>query len=414
MDMWCNRRVEFSSTRTRASLLHVDMDAFFVSVELLERPDLLGKPVAAAHDTPRSVVSSASYEARHFGVRSAMPVARAKQLCPNLTLIPPTFDKYRRASREVMAIFREFTPLVEPLSIDEAFLDVEGAVRLFGEPREIARAVRERVRELTGLPASVGLAGTKFVAKLASQRAKPDGLLEVPPERTLEFLHPLPVSAMWGVGAATERLLRGRAIHTVGDLAEVPMSALRTLVGDASAQRLHDLAQGRDTREVQTTRVEKSIGHEETFATDVRDPGTLETELLRLSTRVGERLRQHGVEARTISLKVRWANFDTVTRSRTLGEPTDATQRIYRTVRELFETLGVAGRAVRLIGVRSEQLQPAGGGAAALWDEDESWRAVDQAVDEVREKFGGAGLGPARLLQSRGEVVDPRSLEDPG
>nr|WP_272928784.1 DNA polymerase IV [Leucobacter aridicollis] len=403
--------------RETASILHVDMDAFFVSVELLDRPELRGLPVAAAHDTSRSVVSSASYEARKFGVRSAMPIARARQLCPQIVFVTPVFEKYRVASRAVMGIFREFTPLVEPLSIDEAFLDVAGSVGLFGQPIEIARQIKERVFQETRLPLSVGLAGTKFVAKLASQRAKPEGILEIPPARTLEFLQPLPIKAMWGVGAATERALKTRAIHTVGDLAREPLASLRQIVGNASAERLHDLANGRDARDVETTRVEKSIGHEETFAVDVADTGELERELLRLSTRTSERLRDAGLEARTIAIKVRWDTFETVTRSRTLQEPTNATQRVYRTARELFAALAPGGRPprpVRLIGVRAEQLIPAGSEGQALWDDDEQWRALDSAVDEVRGKFGAAGLTSARLLGGRGDVVDHRSLQDPG
>ncbi|UOQ60688.1 DNA polymerase IV [Leucobacter rhizosphaerae] len=399
--------------RDIASMLHVDMDSFFVSVELLDRPDLVGLPVAAAHDTLRSVVSSASYEARRFGVRSAMPVARAKQLCPQLVLVPPTFEKYRAASRQVMRIFEEFTPLVEPLSIDEAFLDVAGSIRLFGAPAEIARQLRERIRGETGLPASVGLAGTKFIAKLASQRAKPDGILEIPPAQTLAFLHPLPIDAMWGVGEATARTLRSRAIHSVGDLAREPLDSLTRLVGAASAQRLHDLANGRDARRVTTTRIEKSIGHEETFAFDEPDPTVLRRELLRLSTRTGERLRAAGLEARTVAIKVRWSSFETVSRSRTLAEATHATQRIYQTACELFDGLRATGTPVRLIGVRAEQLQPEGSDLAALWSEDESWRAVDQAVDDVKHRFGAAGVKSASLLQGRGPVVDPRSLEPP-
>ncbi|GAA1633367.1 DNA polymerase IV [Leucobacter chromiireducens] len=400
------------SQRSVASMLHVDMDSFFVSVELLDRPELVGRPVAAAHDTARSVVSSASYEARRYGVRSAMPVGRAKQLCPELVLIPPTFEKYRRASREVMAVFQEFTPLVEPLSIDEAFLDVSGSLKLFGSPAEIARAIRERIRERTGLPASVGLAATKFVAKLASQRAKPDGVLEIPPERTIEFLHGLPVEAMWGVGAATARSLKSRAIHTVADLAREPLSSLTRIVGTASARRLHELAHGRDARAVETTRTEKSIGHEETFARDVNDPAFLERELLRLATRTGERLRAAQLEARTVAIKVRWESFETVTRSRTLTESTNSTQRIYQTARELFTALG-STRPVRLIGVRAEQLAPAGSDPAALWSDDDDWRAVDQTVDELRGRFGAAGITSASLLTAREDVVDPRSLQDP-
>jgi DNA polymerase-4 len=316
-----------------------------------------------------------------------------------------------------MAVFQEFTPLVEPLSIDEAFLDVAGSIRLFGPPVQIAQDLRARVRERTGLPASVGLASTKHVAKLASQRAKPDGLLEIPPEHTLDFLHPLPVEAIWGVGQATARALHGRAIRTVGDLAREPLDSLRRIVGNANAERLHDLANGRDAREVETERLEKSIGHEETFAVDQTDRGALERELLRLATRTGERLREHGLDARTIAIKVRYEDFETVSRSRTLPEATSATQRIYLTARELFGSLGgTAGRPphpVRLIGVRAEQLIPSGSDSTALWSDDDDWRALDRAVDEVRGRFGRDGLTSARLLEQRKDVVDPRSLEDP-
>ena len=389
------------------------MDSFFVSVELLDRPELRGVPTAVAHDTARSVVSSASYEARAYGVRSAMPVAKARQLCPQLVLLAPVFTKYRDASRQVMSIFHEFTPLVEPLSIDEAFLDVAGAEKLFGPPAEIARRLRATIRERTGLPASVGLASTKHVAKLASQRAKPDGVLEIPPGRTLDFLHPLPVEAIWGVGGATANALHARAIHTVGDLAHTPLPSLERAIGRASAHRLHELANGRDTREVQTSRIEKSIGHEETFAVDETRTEVLERELLRLAARTAERLRAHGAEARTVALKVRWSNFETVTRSRTLTQATNTTQRIYRTALDLFAGLGAAGRPVRLIGVRAEQLVPTGSDAFALWSEDEPWQAVDQTVDQVRSRFGATGLTPARLLTQREAVVDPRSLEPP-
>lgn len=402
-----------NALRAQASMLHVDMDSFFVSVELLEQPELRGLPTAVAFDTARSVVSSASYEARRFGVRSAMPVGRAKQLCPQLILIPPVHSKYRDASRAVMRVFGEFTPLVEPLSIDEAFLDVAGSLKLFGEPTEIARQLRARVREQTGLPASVGLAGTKFIAKLASQRAKPDGILEIPPARTLEFLHPLPVEAMWGVGKATARSLQSRAIRTIGELAREPLPSLERLVGRASALKLHALANGRDARAVETERIEKSIGHEETFAIDETDRAVLHRELLRLSTRTAERLREHGAEARTIAIKVRWDTFETVTRSRTLSEATNATQRIYRTACELLDGLGASLRPVRLIGVRAEQLMAAGSDPAGLWSDDDDWRAVDQAVDEVRGRFGRDQLTSARLLTGRGQVVDARSLEPP-
>lgn len=406
------------SARAEASILHVDMDSFFVSVELLDRPEFIGLPVAVANESGRSVVSSASYEARKFGVSSAMPAVRARQLCPQLIFIPPSFTKYRDASRKVMAVFAEFTPLVEPLSIDEAFLDVRGALRLFGSPANIARELRTRVREQTGLPASVGLAGNKFVAKLASQRAKPDGILEIPPERTLDFLHPLPIEAMWGVGAATARSLHNRAIRTVGDLAAEPLESLRRIVGASSAARLHELAWGRDTRSVETRRVEKSVGHEETFDVDQTDVTLLERELLRLSSRTAERLRAHDSEARTIAIKVRWSDFTTVTRSRTLPEATNTTDRIYRTARELLLSLGDRLPPVRLIGVRAEQLQSSGSDALGLWSDEDSWRAVDQAADSVRRRFGSDQLTSARLLpgaseRARGDVTGQKTSNGP-
>lgn len=396
-------RNEFDAGAQRpiASILHVDMDSFFVAVELLDRPELLGHPTAVGNDTVRSVISSASYEARKFGVRSAMPVSQAKRLCPQLVLLDHHMEKYRDASLAVMAVFREFTPLVEQLSVDEAFLDVAGAVRLFGPPRAIAEQIRVRVRERTGLPASVGLAGTKHIAKLASQRAKPDGILEIHPTRTLEFLAPLPVSAMWGVGAATAQALHSRAIHTVAQLAEEPLESLKRIVGAAQAEKLFELARGRDAREVHTDRVEKSIGHEKTFAVDEHDQEVLERELLLLATRVAARLRRKEFEARTLALKVRWSSFDTVSRSRTLPEATDTTQRIYQTLRELYGEVNPGGRPVRLIGARAEQLVPRGSDPMGLWSEDEGWRAVDQTVDEVHNRFGAMGLTSARLLPSR-------------
>ncbi|MEB4613211.1 DNA polymerase IV [Leucobacter sp. M11] len=399
--------------RSRPTVLHVDMDAFFASVELLERPELIGRPVAIAHDTGRSVVSSCTYEARRFGVRSAMPIQMAKQRCPQLIIIPPTMGKYSAYSKRVMAIFREFTPLVEPLSIDEAFLDVAGAERLFGPAPRIAELLRERVRQETGLPCSVGVAGTKFIAKLASQRAKPDGVLVIEPEHTLEFLHPLPVGAMWGVGPATQKSLESRGIRTVGDLATEPLPSLRNLVGQAAAQKLHDLANGRDARGVEIEHQEKSIGHEETFAHDVADPRVLDRELLRLSQAVGERLRKKGLRARTVAIKVRWSDFTTVTRSQTLSEPTDTSHRIVSTARSLLAQLDSAGQRVRLIGVRAEQLMDAEDALLGLWSDDDEQRVVDQTADGIRARFGSAGLRPARLITARDGVVDARSLRDP-
>ena len=381
------------------------MDAFYASVELLEHPELLGKPVAVGADSERSVISSASYEARARGVRSAMSVAMAKKLCPELVLLPVSMEKYRVVSRQVMAVFTEFTPLVEPLSIDEAFLDVTGAQRLMGQPREIADALRKRVYAVTGLPCSVGIANTKFVAKLASQRAKPNGVLQIEAARTLDFLHSLPVEAMWGVGRATEEKLRSRGINTVAELADAPIAQLKRAVGDAAAQKLHDLANGRDPREVNTERIEKSVSSEETFAHDLTDPTPIMREILKLSKKTAARIRGKGFMARTITLKVKFADFSAITRSHTLPEPTDSSQRIYETACELFEKAEIAGRAVRLIGVGGEQLTPAESVAEPLFSDvdDESWRALDRTTDQLRGKFGNVAPAPASLLRSPGE-----------
>lgn len=377
------------------------MDAFFVSVELLDKPELRGKAVAVGGDATRGVISSASYEARAFGVRSAMPVAQALRRCPHLIMLPSNFAAYREASAAVMSVLQEFTPLVEPLSIDEAFLDVEGAQRLFGTPLQIAHRIRERVREVTLLPASVGLAGTKFVAKLASQRAKPDGVLEIPPERTLEFLRPLAVEQMWGVGAATAAKLHAHAIRTVEDLAREPLESLKRILGEAAAMKLSALSRGEDPRAVEPEREEKSIGHEVTFVRDVRELRELERHLLDMAHRVGRKLRSQHLYARTISVKLRWASFETVTRSRTLEEPTHTTQRIVQVARSLLHGLEPDGVPVRLLGVRAEGLMLEEEVATGLWSEDDRFRPLDEVIDEAANRFGELGVQPARLIQRR-------------
>ena len=298
-------------------ILHVDMDAFFVSVELLKRPDLRGKPVLVGGTAGRGVVAAASYEARRYGVNSAMPMSIALQRCPNAVVLTGDYASYSKYSKQVMAIFEQITPLVEPLSIDEAFLDVSGARRLHGSPAEIAWTIRERVRAETGLSCSIGVAATKYVAKVASSRAKPDGMLVVPAAQTIEFLHPLPVSALWGVGRVTEESLTRVGLRTVGDVAAMPYGALERSVGPALAARLSRLANGIDPRDVHTTRTEKSIGHENTFGHDLVDPVEIRRELLRLSNNVAVRLRKAGLVGRTVTLKLRYGDFRTVTRSRT-------------------------------------------------------------------------------------------------
>ncbi len=382
-------------------ILHVDMDAFFVSVELLTRPELRGKPVLVGGTAGRGVVAAASYEARRFGVNSAMPMSIALQRCPNAIVLRGDYASYARLSKQVMGIFEQVTPLVEPLSIDEAFLDVSGGRRLHGSPAEIAWMIRERVRAETGLTCSIGVAATKYVAKVASSRAKPDGMLVVPAVDTVSFLHPLPVSALWGVGRVTEESLLRLGLRTVGDVAAMPHDALERAVGPALASRLGRLANGIDPRDVHTTKVEKSIGHENTFGHDLTDPVEIRRELLRLSDNVAVRLRKAGLVGRTVVLKLRYGDFRTVTRSRTLAEPTDVARRIYDEASDALTELIADGERVRLIGVRAEHLRPSGSGAL-LWDPDEEWRDAERTIDEVTAKFGKGAVRPAALVRPDG------------
>lgn len=388
---------------TSATILHVDLDAFFASVELLDRPELVDKPVVVAHNSARSVVTAANYPARKFGVRSAIPLSRALQLCPSAVVLEPHFEKYRHYSRMVMAIFDDMTPAVERLGIDEAFLDVAGARGVIGPPAEVGALIRQRVRAETGLACSVGAAATKFVAKLASGRAKPDGLLVIPKAETLAFLHPLPVGALWGVGAVTEKSLLGRGLHTIGDIAQSPVDVLRRIVGDAGGRKLHALANGIDPRPVTRDTAEKSVGHEVTFEVDISDAGVLRRELLRQASQVGSRLRASGMEGRTVVLKLRYADFTTITRSRTLAEPTDVGRRIADEVRELYDAVG-AHPPVRLIGVRMEQLAETGASAGVLWDDDEDWRGAERVMDSVGERFGSDLVRPASLMKPSREL----------
>ncbi|WP_438352782.1 DNA polymerase IV [Microbacterium sp. CJ88] len=397
-------------------ILHVDMDAFYAAVEVLYDPSLKGKAIIIGAPEGRSVVSSASYEARRFGVRSAMPVSQALRLCPHATIVAPHFSRYTAKSAEVMAIFETFTPLVEPLSIDEAFLDVRGARRLWGSPGAIAREVRRRVLAETGLVCSIGVAATKHVAKMASTISKPDGLLIVAERDTLDFLGPRPVRAMWGVGPKAAETLESRGIRTIADIRDAPRDVLTRALGAAGGERVWHLARGLDPRSVEPDRVEKSIGHEETFHDDIADITVLRAELRRLSDRVGARLRTHGWEAATISIKIRFSDFTTLTRAQTLESPTAVGQRIGDAAHELLEAID-RRLPVRLVGVRAEKLQHAGGAALALWDDDEEWKRVEGAMDDATARFGTAAVTRAAFL-GRGRAIDalpsnplPRSLE---
>ena len=388
------------------SILHVDLDAFYASVEQLADPALRGRPVVVGGLGARGVVAAASYEARRFGIHSAMPMARARRACPDAAFLAPRFDAYGDASRAVMEILRSYTPLVEPLALDEAFLDVNGARRLHGDPPAIAADIRARIQAETGLVASVGVANTKLLAKIASDVAKPDGLLVVEPGDEIAFLHPLPVERLWGVGPATRRRLDRFGVRTIGDLAGVPEASLVAALGRAHGQHLFALAWNRDERGVDPEQQAKSIGHEETFATDVVERAVLEREVVRLSDRVASRLRSAGAAARTVQLKVRYGDFRTITRSRTLTDATDLSSELARTAAALLAAVDIGG-GVRLIGVAAQQLdrEPAIQGALALDGGSESGAAnherrdaIERGVDRVRARFGENSVRPARLV----------------
>ncbi|MGA5765460.1 DNA polymerase IV [Nonomuraea bangladeshensis] len=389
-------------------ILHVDMDAFFASVELLERPELRGRPVIVGSPAGRGVVLSATYEARAHGVHSAMPMSRARRLCPQAVIIPPSHGKYSEVSKGVMEVFHAITPLVEPIASDEAFLDVGGARRRLGPPAAIAAMIKEQVLERYGITCSVGVAASKFVAKLASKQCKPDGLLVVPADEVVAFLHPLPVSALWGVGERTEQSLVRLGIRTVGDLARVPPGTLQRELGQAVGGHLAALAWGRDERPVTAHVPDKSIGNEETFAADVDDPDVIRRELLRLSERVAARMRKGGHVGRTVSVKLRRADFTTITRSRTLREPTDVAQVIYATACELYQAAGLERVRLRLVGVRMENLRPAEEATRqlSLGERETGWREAEQAMDKAIRRFGPDAVVPASLVRGKLDEIE--------
>jgi DNA polymerase IV len=345
------------------------------------------------------VVSSASYEARAYGIRSAMPTLRARALCRDAVFLPPDFGQYTAASRAVMQIFRDVTPLVEPLSLDEAFLDVGGARRLIGRPAEVARQIRARIAEQEGLTCSVGVAPAKFVAKLGSTRAKPDGLIVVPAGQVLDFLHPLPVAALWGVGERTAEKLGRLGLTTVGDLAQAPTGMLRAALGEAAAAHLHELSWGRDPRRIDPEHVEKSIGAEVTFDIDVADPQVIRRALLALADKVGVRMRRAEQVGRVVSIKVRLADFRTLNRSRTLPGPTDVAREVFETAWGLFEALKAVAR-IRLVGVRVEGLAGAKSTPRqlTLGAPEHGWREAEAATDAAAARFGRSVVRPASLL----------------
>jgi len=386
-----------------ATILHVDMDAFYASVAEKDNPKLKGKAVVVGAGR-RGVVSAANYEARKFGIRAAMPVYKAKALAPHAIFISPDMARYEEVSRSVMSIFHDITPLVEPISLDEAFLDVTGARRLLGDGQTIAKLIRARVEQKEGITCSVGIAHNKFIAKIASNQCKPNGLLEIDPEKVLEFLHPLAAKEIWGVGPKTNEQLAKMGLQTVGDIANTPRSTLIRVLGQASGSSLYELAWGRDYRDVEIEHIEKSISSSETFDQDLDSREEILKEFLRLTERSVERMREKGFAAGTISIKVRFTDFKTISRSKTVDLPITGTQEIFEVVKNLYLALNLEDVLIRLVGVSLDSLvEDEEINQMVLGQRTSGWQQADKAVDRIKNKFGSASLRPARLVEDHEE-----------
>ncbi len=386
------------------SIIHLDMDAFYPAVEVLDNPELKGKPVIVGGSKERGVVSSASYEARKFGVHSAQPMATAIRLCPNGIFLPARMYRYKEVSKQVFEIFHCFTPLVEPLSIDEAFLDVTGARRLLGDAVEIAKKIKRMVFEEPGLTVSAGVAPSKFVAKIASDMEKPDGLTVVPPDKVREFLDPLHIKKMWGVGKVTQRALAQLNIHTFKDLSQIRVEVLERKFGKHGA-KMYALAMGIDDRDVEPEHETKSIGHEQTFMKDIMELDDAKKELLALANKVAGRMRREEVSGKTVSLKVKYNDFKQITRAATLPKPTDDGFEIYSVACRLLEKTEVGKRPVRLIGISLSQLSFLGAGEQlSLFNRDQSSqkrKELNIALDSILEKHGEKSVRPATLISNK-------------
>jgi len=384
-------------------IIHLDMDAFYPAVEVLDNPELKGKPVIVGGSKERGVVSSASYEARKYGVHSAQPMVTAMRLCPNGIVLPVRMSRYKEVSEQIHEIFELFTPLVEPLSIDEAFLNVTGSTRLFGSPIEIAKKIKQMVAEKTGLTISAGVAPSKFVAKIASDLEKPDGLTIVPADKVREFLDPLPIKKMWGVGKVTQQALSRLSIQTFKDLRQVPVEVLEKKFGKHGSH-MHQLSKGIDDRDVVTEHEVKSIGHEETFSEDIFRVDLAKKELLSLANRVARRMRRQGVEGKTITLKVKYHDFVKITRSVTRHKYTNDSADIYSNICSLLEKTAVGKRPVRLLGISLSNLADIGSGRQlSLFSQHESnqkRRELNKTLDSVFDKFGGKGIRPGSLIDT--------------
>lgn len=389
-------------------ILHLDLDAFYASVEQLDEPALRGRAVIVGGVSERGVVCACSYEARRFGVRSAMGMLRARQLCPAAIVRPVRMGRYRELSAQVFAIYSRYTDRIEPLSIDEAFLDVTGCQRLFGPPVAIAAAIRAAVKQETGLTVSAGVAGNKFLAKLASERGKPDGLVEILPWEVDGFLAALPVASLWGVGRVTAQRLEQKGLRRVIDLRQAGEKRLVKLLGAPGAQ-LYQLALGQDERPVAAAGRPKSLGHEKTFALDRWDYAGLEVELLAMAERVASRLRSLALEAGCVTVKVKYGDFTQVTRSTSLAAAVSSLEGIYPPAKALLGRTEAGRRSVRLLGLSLSQLQPAGAGQAQLFGQEQQLRqqALDQALDQVRRRFGRSGIVRGTLLpEHSGQEAD--------
>ncbi|MBM3638394.1 MAG: DNA polymerase IV [Actinobacteria bacterium] len=406
-----------TNTHDERFILHVDMDAFYVSVELLDRPDLVGKPVVVGATGNRGVVAAASYEARKYGVRSAMSAFRAHRLCPDAIFLPPRHWLYSEVSEKLYDLMSSYTPLVEPLSVDEAFMDVTGSVRLFGDPESIAHNIRQRVSDDLGLTCSVGIAPVKFLAKLASEAAKPQvaagkvssghGVFRVRRGEELQFLHPLPVQSLWGVGPATLTRLERLGIRTVGDLAELEESALVSALGAAHGAHLHALAHARDDRDVVPDRVAKSIGHEETFEHDLFSVDELRPHVVRLADAVARRLRRAETSAGTLTLKVKFSSFNIVTRSVSPSQALTTGPAIVAAVMPLISDIDPA-QGVRLVGIHAARLGTKVDEGRLFQEFDDpveaveaQWSVANDAIDTILDRYGKGAIGPASTLHSR-------------
>ena len=391
-----------SEELVQATILHVDMDAFYASVAELDNPQYKGKALVVGAGV-RGVVLSANYEARKFGIRAAMPVGRAKRMAPHAIFIAPEHHRYAEISERVMAIFNSFTPLVEPISLDEAFLDVTGSQKLFGDGREIAAKIRAQVEKAEGITCSVGIAQSKFIAKLASQHCKPNGMLEIKSDRILEFLHPLPVRALWGVGPKTAESLDRLGLHTVADIANTPRSTQIRALGDATGESLYELAWGRDYRNVIPDEPEKSIGNEETFARDIDSPEEILAEFLRMAEKATARLRERGLFAKTVTMKIKFADFTTLSRAKTLPIGIDGTHETYEIVKKLYLALNNEGARIRLVGVSLSNLLDEAPVQLEIGARERGWRDADTAIDKAKARFGRGSVRPGRLITGDSE-----------